>query len=311
VRLSLMRASHVQLVQREARFPTGHREGYAGFVREMQDLRDSFYAAFLQGGEPRQPAVNEVIAAFDDLPPEELSRPYDIPDEVLEGLGLTIQRKYILRFKNIRRSWAILLQHMPELMADDAAPQVVLEMSTAHGATLEILRAKGHRTIGNDYANFLANSDAACTRFRPANGDDLTGQIDTHGNVAGALGGWPYKPIIDSLGLDVRLFDAGRTPYPLAGKSVDSVLCLDALEHYCHPRDWLTIIAEFTRLARRSVLVITNPVQGHLVQDTAYMAAFHAFQKAMRSYRRDGFQCVHAGINRNQLTVFKLMQTGA
>jgi len=305
-----MRLSHLKLVQHEAEFPTGHREGYSGYQQEMHALRENFYAQFLKTHNPKQPSVNEVIAAFGDLPPEELTHAYDIPEDVLEQMGRTVQRKYIVHFKNIRRSWANLIQYMPELMAEGAAPQDVLEMSTAHGATLEILRLKGHRTVGNDYANFLGQYGEPDTRCRPANDVDLTGYTDSHGNVAGEFGGWPYQPIIDSLGLDVRLFDAGRTPYPFEGKRFDSVLCFDALEHYCHPGDWLKIIAEFTRLARKSILLITNPVQGHLVDDEGYMSAFYGFQQAMRSYNRNGFQCVYAGLNRNQLTVYKLMRVG-
>jgi SAM-dependent methyltransferase len=305
-----MRASHLELVRHEAAFPTGHRDGYAGFTREMQALREAFYADFLANNPPKQPTVNEVIAAFGDLPPEDLSRPYDIPAEVLANLGRRIQRKYIVHFKNIRRSWANLIQFMPELMAEGCAPRDVLEMSTAHGATLEILRRKGHRVVGNDYANFLGYGGTADTRHRPANGDSLDGRVDAHGNRAGQDGGWPYQPIIDSLALDVRLFDAGRVPYPLEAQSFDSVICFDAIEHYCHPSDWMVIVDEFARLARRSILLITNPVQGHLVEDADYMAAFYSFQKAMRSYDRAGFECVHAGINRNQLTVYKLVRTG-
>jgi SAM-dependent methyltransferase len=305
-----MRASHRRLVEREAAFPTGHRQGYDGFLQEMKDLRTGFYADFLATRTPKQATVNEVIAAFDDPPPEDFVQPYQIAPEVLVNLARTIQRKYILHFKNIRRSWASLLQYMPELMAEGAAPRDVLEMSTAHGATLEILRHKGHRVVGNDYTNFLSPGAEANTRLRPVNGDDLTGLRGCNGHIAGENGDWPYRLITESLGLDVRLFDAGSTPYPLAEKSFDTVLCFDAIEHYCHPDDWMTIIDEFVRLARRSVLVITNPVQGQFVDDDSYMVPFHSFQRAMRSYDKAGFQCVHAGLNRNQLTVFKLVHTG-
>lgn len=305
-----MRLSHSALVAHERRFPTGHREGYPGFVREMAALRDSFYADFLAHKRPKQPEVNEVLAAFDDLPPEEFSHPYAIDPAALDGLGRSVQRKYIVRFKNIRRSWAILLQHLPELMAAGAPRRAVLEMSTAHGATLEILRFKGHRVRGNDFPNFLGRNPAVDTRYRSVNDYDLTNEVDDHGlnPEPGEIACWPYHAIIESLNLPVDLFDGGSVPYPYDDLSFDCVICLDALEHYCHPKDWMSVVDEFVRLARESVLVVTNPVQAQNLANEVYMDAFHAFQRGMRTYDRGGMRCIHAGINRNQLTVFKLMR---
>ncbi len=304
-----MRLNHVELIDNERRFPTGHKRGYQGYIHQIRALRDQFYADFLEDKTPKQPQVNEVIAAFALVPPEDFTKPYELTPEGLRQVSRAIQRKYILRFKNIRRSWANLLQYMPELMVHGGTARDVLEMSSAHGATLEILRHFGHRAIGNDFPNFLGASGEADSRYRKANEFDLTQVRDDHGfNTGdGSVNNWPYQPIIESLGLDVRLFDAGHTPYPFDNKSFDTVLCFDALEHYCHPRDWLLIIAEFVRLTRRSILVITNPVQGHLLDDADYMSAFYAFQNAMRTYDAEGFFCAHAGINRNQLTVFKLI----
>lgn len=308
-----MRLSHAALVAHERRFPAGHREGYAGYTQDMEQLREAFYSAFVDGKVGKQPTVNEVIAAFGALPPEEFTAPYDIPAETLERLGRTVQRKYIVRFKNIRRSWAILLQHMPELIAEGCAPRDVLEMSTAHGATLEILQHFGHRVLGNDFPNFLGRNPTLDTRFRNVNDFDLAHERDDHGLLDGdgQVSRWPYQPIIESIGLKVDLFDAGRLPYPYPDGRFDTVLCFDAIEHYCHPKDWLLVVAEFCRLARRSVLLITNPVQPHMLNDAVYMDSFYRFQSAMRSYDRDGFQCISAGINRNQLTVYKLMRTAA
>ena len=308
-----MRFTHQELVERESQFPTGHRTGYAGYLTHMMQLREEFYGAFLVTKTPKQPTVDEIIAAFCEPPPEAFSKPYELTSDGLSALAKTVQRKYMPRFKNIRRSWAILLQHMPELMFDGDMPRDVLEMSTAHGATLEILRHHGHRVIGNDFANFLGRKGGPDSRFRGANELDLAAAADDHllNSGDGTVQSWPYQPIIESLDLDVRLFDAGHVPYPFETRSFDCVLCFDALEHYCHPKDWMMIIREFTRLARQSVLLITNPVQGQMVSDAAYMEHFYAFQTQMRRYNENGFQCVHAGVNRNQLTVFKLMQVAA
>lgn len=301
-----MKWSHAELLAREERFPTGHREGYGGFVRDIQALRDSYYAEFLADKTGRQPSVNEVLAAFDDLPPEDFAAPYAVDPAELDQMGRRLQRKYVVRFKNIRRSWAILLQHMPELMAPDAPRRSVLEMSTAHGATLEILRHKGHRVRGNDFPNFLGQGGLPDTRYRAINEFELPSDGGAGSGVDTAV--WPYEAIIASLNLQVDLFDGGALPYPYDDQSFDSVICLDALEHYCHPADWMAVIDEFARLARESVLVITNPVQAQNLDRPDYMEAFHAFQRQLRGYDRGGMRCIHAGINRHQLTVFKLMR---
>jgi len=308
-----MRLSHAELIKHERRFPTGHREGYAGFEKEMNTLRDEFYKEFLENRQPKQPSVNEVLAAFDSRPPEEFSSAYDLSKESIRKLAKMVQRKYVVRFKNVRRSWALLIQYMPELMISDTTAHDVLEMSSAHGATLEILRHFGHRPVGNDFPNFLTAKSEVDSRYRRINSVDLTKITDDHGSLSGdgTVDSWLYQPIIESLGLDVRLFDAGQTPYPFDDGSFDSVICFDAIEHYCHPLDWLAVVDEFVRLSRRSVLLITNPVQANNLEDAAYMKAFYRFQKDMVSYSNAGFECLHAGINRNQLTVYKLAKISA
>lgn len=305
--MSLDYAGHIA---RDAVINGRRKRGYAGYVEELRPLREAHYRQFLEGGEYRFPAVDEVIAAFDAPPPEDLSFPYSLsPDQVARLEQHRVQRKYVKRFANIRRSWALLLQYMPELMARGTRPRDILELSTAHGATLEILRYKGHRVRGNDYANFLNPRMGLDSRERGVN-EFVPGQHrDDHGflNERGEIEGWLYQPIIESLGLEVDLFDAGQVPYPYPADRFDTVISFDALEHYCHPRDWLVIIDEMVRIARRSVLVVTNPVQEQKLRDAAYMEAFHRFQKDMRNYREGGFECVFAGMYRHQLTVFKLM----
>lgn len=299
----------VDIVAREARFPAGHRKGHAGYAADIAAKRAEMFASWFRD---RRLTPDEVIAGFDAVPPAEFAAPYPIDPVALAGIGRSIQGKYLTRFANIRRSWAVLLEHMPELMADGAPPRDVLEMSTAHGATLEILRRQGHAVVGNDFANFLGGASGLDSRFRDVNGLELDGRRDDHGlNTGGETRNWPYRPIIDSLGLDVRLFDAGSTPYPFEDGSFDTVICMDAIEHYCHPRGWMAVVDEFLRLARESVLVIANPVQRQLVDDPDYMAAVGAFQREMRMLDRAGFRCVHAGMHRFQLTAFKLMRIGA
>lgn len=310
-----MRLGHAQLIAREKAQPTGHVEGYEGYLDYLAALRDDFERSYWSEKGRRMPQDNEVIAAFDDPPPEDLAQAYDLSPEALAQVSRTVQRKYVVHFKNIRRSWALLLQHMPELMAEDAPRQSVLEMSTAHGATLEILRRKGHQVTGNDYAAFFGEDSPLDTRLRGAGEAALEGLADKDGlNAPGAgISRWPYQPIIESLGLDVRLFDGGNPPYPFDDRAFDTVLCFDAIEHYCHPRDWMRIVDEFARLARRSILLVLNPLNplNPVTDDPAYGEAYRAFQRQIRGFRGRGFRCVHAGLYRHQVTVFKLMRLPA
>lgn len=307
----MRRNDHAALIEREARFPAGHREGYEGYLRYLKELREDHYDSFLRSRARHFAEVNEVIAAFDDAPPEEFAAPYDLTPEAIEELSGLVQRKYVMRFKNIRRSWSLLLQYLPELMAENAAPRDVLELSSAHGATLEILRHKGHRVVGNDFPNFLSRRNTLHSGERRVNTFDRGIHRDDHGFIdeEGEILGWPYQRIIESLGLDVRLFDCGQIPYPLEDRSFDTLITFDALEHYCRPEDWMSLVDEFTRIARRSILIVTNAVQEHKLQDGPYMDAFYAFQKGMRNYRKGGFECLYAGLHRHQLTVFKLVRT--
>ncbi|WP_149139596.1 class I SAM-dependent methyltransferase [Gemmobacter caeruleus] len=308
-----MKHDPAEVIAREAAFPAMHRQGHAGFVADLKLLRDQHYGEFLRSTAQKFPGVNEVLAAFDDAPPEEFAQAYVLTEDQMAQLRKTrVQKKYLRRFGNIRRSWALLLQYLPELMVKGAPQREVLELSTAHGATLEILRHKGHSVLGSDFPNFLGKNNEHDSRERGVNSFVPGLHRDDHGfvNDAGEAEGWIYQPLIESLGLDVTLFDAGQVPYPFEDRRFDTLISFDAIEHYCHPRDWMKLVDEFTRLARRSVLIVTNPVQEHKLEDADYMAAFYAFQKAMRHYRRDGFECVTAGMYRHQLTVFKLMRTG-
>jgi len=309
----MARKNHKDLVKWESTYPAGRRGGYAEFVDDIKKLRDSYYAEFLSGKIPRLATIDEVIAAFDNIPPEELSAAYNLSDEDLEGRLKFVQRKYMLRFKNIRRSWAMLLQYMPELMSRGREREV-LEMSTAHGATLEILRSFGHKVRGTDYPNFMSGKYGVDSRFRNLNEHDLSQFQDDHSIGSGDRDkmelDWIYRPIIESIGVSVDLFDAGNLPYPYKDDSFDFVCCMDAIEHYCHPTDWLEVVDEFVRISRESVLIVTNPVQKFLLDDESYMQPFYKFHQDMQSYDRGGFNCVTAGIHRNQLTVFKLMKIG-
>ncbi len=288
-----------QLVAWERQRPAGMKGGYGQFVARMSALRDQHMREWRNRTPERAFGPNDVLAAYDSLPPKEFAQAYDLPDEAFDGSLATVQKKYLLRFKNIRRAWSRLLCYLPEAMSGEDRYSV-LEMSTAHGAVLEVLRHFGHEVTGSDYSNdYLRGKRDARTPFRDL-GDDLAdGSVDR--------GDWPYRPIIDSLGLNVVTFDAGIIPYPFKQNAFDIVLCFDALEHYCHPKHWIRVVDEFVRLSRRTVVVEINPIRRELVEDEGYVGPVRNFYDQMRGYRKDGFRCVGTGTSFNQPRFFKLM----
>lgn len=296
-----MRGTRAEIVAREQTLAKVGAESYDGYAA----LLDAHYHHLVSvpRRERKDHTPDDVLAAFGALPPRELCGPYPLSAAELSALTRRVQRKYVSRFKNIRRSWAILLRHLPELLAPGAPARDVFEMSTAHGATLEILRHHGHRVTGNDviWTPGGRNGHDRIGRRDPAR---ASGAAEPDPAAGGAR--CPYRPLTESVGLDVRYFDGGVLPYPFADKAFDAVICCDAIEHYCHPADWGEVVGEFVRLARRSVLLVMNPVMPGL-GDASYAAAVTAFRTRARQWSEGGFVCVHAGLSRHQLSVFKFM----
>jgi hypothetical protein len=156
---------------------------------------------------------------------------------------IRIARKYLWRKENIRRAWARVHHHFPETLSG-SKPLDVLEFSTAHGSMLEVWRHFGHRVRGTDFAGWPDNYNPKAKR--PAFIDPAF--ENTHDNPRAPQNlGWIYQPIIESLGLEVDLFDAGRVPYAYADKSFDVVCCYQAIEAYASrstgSRLWMSFVA--------------------------------------------------------------------
>ena len=241
--------------------------------------------------------------------PRALSRHYRIDPESWSGQIRPPQAKYLIRRRNIARAMNRVHLYLPELV--HGPPRQVLELSTGHGAILEVLRHYGHEVLGNDFPNMAsARGKAPSALFRSLNDPEFVRDRDDYGLPIGGEGpiDWPYRPIIESLGLRVAIFDAGRTPYPLDDKSHDYVLCFQAIEHYCHPRDWMGVVAEMVRIARRGIFILLNPMMPTLEATPGYAEAFHAFRSALRRHDADGFRCVGVFINWGEALGFKLMR---
>lgn len=291
------------VVQREKRFPTGHKDGFLGFCNHMRSLQRENLEAWRDRGHNGVKVfeINDILAAYQSYPPEIFAEAYSLEDEDFDGELALVQRKYLSRFKNIRRAWARILQYLPETMATDRQYRI-LEMSTGHGASLEVLRFFGHEVVGNDYSNAgLHVKDGQGTTDRSF-GDDVLNNADE------AKSEWPYRAIVESIDVDVRLFDAGKHPYPVSDNEFEIVLCFDALEHYCHPRDWLHVINEFTRIASKTVVVEINPIRRERIDDRDYVLAVERFFQDILAYSEKGFRCVSTTTSFNQPRFLKLMR---
>ncbi|MEO1138325.1 MAG: hypothetical protein AAFW87_02610 [Pseudomonadota bacterium] len=238
----------------------------------------------------------DLMDLFGDPVPSDLLTEYPIED-LDSQLGRTIQKKYKSRPGNTKRCWNRVQLLLPELMHHDGPKQRVLEMSTAHGGMLEVLRHFGHEVVGNDYVNLVSTGqNNSRALYRDVNDPNFERDYDDYGlpvpKAGEKLYDWPYRKIIESIDLPMSLFDAGQVPYPHEAKEFDVLICMQAIEHYCHPKDWMTIVDEFCRITRKTVILLLNPMlknMGGAPRD--YAASYRQAKMDLRSYRRNGFAC--------------------
>ncbi len=255
-----------------------------------------------------QRVVADKGALFDRPIPDELLTPYVLKDGETSNRR-EIQRKYAQRPQNIHRCWNRFSLYLPELMYHDT-PQRVFEMSTGHGGMLEVARYFGHEVLGNDFANMVSDSPAdSSATHRRANDENFSRSVDDYGIPIpqdGTAKDWPYRRIIEAIDMPIMLFDAGKIPYPLDDKSQDVVICMQAIEHYCHPDDWMLIVDEFCRIATKTIVILLNPLFPRFKTDPDYVASFHAFRAGMQNYRKNGFTTTSCHIHWAEPLGFKL-----
>ena len=279
----------------------------------------SFTRQQLERKVQRQLIRGDFANLFGEAVPEELLTPYSFAAADADRVAM-LQQKYTNRAWNIRRCWNRTERFLPELMIPGAPPQQVLELSTAHGGMLEVARHFGHGVMGTDYANFvytrtpgkrlrMAGEDTVATR--PLNDPTFDRTIDDHGIDVSAVGDdgpdWPYRPITDAVGIPMTVFDAGKTPYPFEDKSYDVLMCMQAIEHYCHPDHWHDVVDEMCRISRRTVVILLNPVNRQLKQIDGYVDSYTEFRRSMRCYNRNGFVNVASFMHWGKAVGFKLM----
>jgi len=247
----------------------------------------------------------DTLDLFGEAPPEDLMSDYALD---LEGQARnkTIQRKYANRARNINRAWNRTQLYLPEILTEPCLD--VLELSTAHGAMLEVARHFGHNVMGTDYANMVwAKQGADMAQFRDLNDPSFDRKTDDNGRtIDRAQPDWPYRHITQSLDLPMTIFDGGEIPYPFEDNSYDVVMCFQAIEHYCHPDHWMALIDEYCRISRQTVFVLLNRLIPEFREIEDYRTAFHDFRRDMRSYDRNGFRCAGCFVHWDQALGFKL-----
>lgn len=247
---------------------------------------------------------------FADALPTDLKIPYQFDDEGNQRNAM-IMKKYADRALNTRRAWNRLQRYMPELVREGADPQVVFELSTAHGAMLEVARHFGHQVIGNDFANMVFSregQDVATTR--DLNDDSFNRDVDDWGfeiTDDPNRQDWPYRHIIEAMEIPAKIFDAGKVPYPLDDKSVDVTLCLQSIEHYCHPDHWMDVVDEMCRISRRSIFILLNPMHARFKKVGGYEDAFEKARLDLRNYCANGFETVATHMHWGKAHGFKLI----
>ncbi len=246
---------------------------------------------------------------FFDQPPEELLVDYPI-DWDDPNLVCKAQGKYQVRRRNIKRSWNRIQLFAPELLAPNAEPQRVFEMSTAHAGMLEVCRYNGHEVLGNDYLSFVKGSGKNSVLYRSVDDPTLDRETDDLGfkrpTGNSELDDWVYKPIIDAVKVPIVLFDGGVLPYPLEDKSHDYLFCFQAIEHYTNPDDWLRIVGEFCRITTKKIVLLLNWNLHHTRKIEGYEDSYHKARLALRNYDENGFRCTSVHMHRNRPAGFVL-----
>ncbi|MEM6408261.1 MAG: class I SAM-dependent methyltransferase [Pseudomonadota bacterium] len=232
----------------------------------------------------RNPIAAEKAGWLPDHPLKDL-RHYELGNYATEHISGRIAPKYLGRHMNLRRAWVRICTHLPETTIPGTSYDI-LEFSTAHGAMLELWRALGHRVHGTDFEA----SEETIKRYAAMKPRMQAAFETSHANpIAADRPGWAYQPVIESIGVQVDLFDAGVTPYRYADKSFDYICCYQAIEAYAAPEDWGRIVAEFCRIARRAVVIGFNPpVKGQ--KDDAGWTRSRAAWEALRLYDENGFR---------------------
>jgi len=247
---------------------------------------------------------------FQEALPAELQTPYPLDEEGLRR-NAQIQQKYADRARNNRRAFNRMQRYMPELLRPNAPSQVVFELSTAHGAMLEVARHFGHEIIGNDFANMVnANKGEKSSVIRKIDDPEFKRRMDDFGieiQEDPNEQDWAYRHITEAMEIPMNIFDAGAPPYPFADKSVDVTLCSQAIEHYCHPDDWMNLVTEMCRISRRSVFILLNPLHQSYLKHDGYEAAFHKARRDLRNYCDNGFENVASHMHWGKAQGFKLI----
>lgn len=205
-----------------------------------------------------------------------------------------IMWKYLVRRPNLEKAWVRMHHHAPELLTGGPKKRI-LEFSTAHGANLEVLRHFGHDVRGTDY-NWVPEDIWSVPHpvRKPWHGEILKNvQAKSHKNqINPDIQGWPYQPIIESLGIEVDIFNGGELPYKYDDKSFDYIFCYQAIDAYGPPERWAEFLTEFCRIAKTGVIVGFNSLAKHTPNYDQEYKEWRKAWTAMQRHSAHGLQTV-------------------
>jgi hypothetical protein len=227
-----------------------------------------------------------------------------------EDQVIRIAKKYMIRPENLSRAWVRIHHHFPET-TNSSETLDILEFSTAHGAMLEVWRYFGHKVRGTDFGGWPDD-------YNRNKHDKLIDGVSEESHEFARMPknlAWVYQPIVESIGVEVDLFDAGVLPYAYEDKSYDIICCYQSLEAYAKPEQWAEIVKEFCRIARQSIVIGFNPPPRELRHDLAHNEAFRSAIEGLRQWKSGGFECAFLEFGRTRAgshpTAVKLIASAA
>lgn len=157
--------------------------------------------------------------------PEELLKDWDNLD--ISELELSSDHKFLDRKVQIPLNWTRLHIWIPEYLDSKYS---AVDISSGNGATLEILRYYGLKTLGVDYSGKTKDGQPKCM----------------------------YEPLLQSQKLDYILHDCSKFPYPLKDDEFDIVINYGSINQYGKCEIWTKVLDELSRIAKKCILFAVN-----------------------------------------------------
>lgn len=146
----------------------------------------------------------------------------------IENFRGSKDHKFLNRDRTIKSNWVRLHTYASEILLNENKMKI-LDIGSGNGSTLEIFRYYGHDVIGMDYSPGLIDENT-----------------------------WLYEPMFKSQNLHGVIHSGSDLPYPFQDKEFDLVICWGAITFFKPVETWPSIMNEFARLSKNTILVGAN-----------------------------------------------------